>query len=372
MGLPTVTGFIKSDLRLSASTAGLAVSSYLLGKLLGSYGAGLAADHFGESRVLVTGAMLTAAMYLVAMTVPFPWLFVLLGIAGLTGSGSTPAGGSLIRNAFPPRKRGMALGLRQTGIPVGGLIAATLLPWMAHAYGWRWSIATAAVVSAVAAVPMLLYAGARRVGGRATLHVPRRIAITRDVCLLTVWGTTAVMGQFGLLVFLPLDLHQRKHLSLTAAAMFVAVIQASGIVGRLGWGWVSDRTVTYGRKPLLIALTVGGVVASLLLFGVTSSTPIGLWALATVVAGLTLVGFQGLWVTMLTEASLDNAIGAATGFAVTFTLLGGALAAPLLGAVADAAGTYRAVWALLAVVLFASLAPALALGGPVNVSPDAI
>src|SRR5207248_159156 len=43
-GLPTLNGYVKAELGVSAAVAGLAVSSFAFGKIFGSYAAGLAAD----------------------------------------------------------------------------------------------------------------------------------------------------------------------------------------------------------------------------------------------------------------------------------------------------------------------------------------
>ena len=49
-------------------------------------------------------------------------------------------------------------------------------------------------------------------------------------------------------------------------------------------------------------------------------------------AGSSLVGFQGLWVTMLAELSPPDRVGATTGFAITFTVTAVTLTPPVLGA----------------------------------------
>jgi MFS family permease len=358
MGLPTLTGFLKSDLHLSAATAGLAVSSYLIGKTSGSYVAGRLADTIGETKVLVVGACLTGLLYLVAVLTPYPAMYGVFAIAGLAGSGSMPAGGSLVRNAFPPRLRGVALGLRQTGIALGGLIAAASLPWIARAHGWRWSLAISAVATIVAVVPLLCSTEARDVASRVSVRAARGVkVVTREVGLLTVWGTIAVTGQYVVLVFLPLDLHARRHLSVASAASFVALLQGAGVVGRVGLGWMSDRWAPQGRKAFLFVVTVGAVIGTGALSLISGSSGLVFWIPLTLVEGITLVGFQGLWVTMLAEAAHRTRVGAAMGFAVTFSIAGGAIAPPLFGLAVDATGTYRTVWAILTVLLIVSLAP---------------
>ena len=59
-GIPVLTGFIKTDLGVSAAAAGLTVSAFTVGRALGSYAAGVAADQVGERRVLIGGGLATA------------------------------------------------------------------------------------------------------------------------------------------------------------------------------------------------------------------------------------------------------------------------------------------------------------------------
>jgi MFS family permease len=355
-GIPTLTGFVKADLGLSAATAGLAVSAFAFGKIFGSYVAGVAADRLGERRVLVFGGLATASFVALAVTLPLAGLFVLLILAGTAGAASTPAGGRLVLLAFPRNRHGLALGIRQTGIPIGGLVAAAILPWVAHASGWRWSLVVAACMTAALVVPLALTPIERDrelevVHGRSPMR-------DRNVRLLTVWGCLVVSGQYAVLAFLALDLHRSAGLTLASASLLVAVANASGIVGRVAWGALSDRALARGRKPLLLVLTGAGLAGSLLLLATPRSAPTAVLALVAAFVGLALIGYQGLWVTMVAEAAGPERVGAATGFAITFVTMSIALSPPLYGAVADAAGTYRAIWAALAGVLALAFVPA--------------
>jgi MFS family permease len=162
---------------------------------------------------------------------PLTALFPLLVLGGVASAASTPAGGRLVLVAFPRERRGLALGLRQTGIPIGGLISAALLPWIAHAWGWRWALALAGGVAGIAVLPLVL-AAVERVE---LPHVERRLtrspARNRNVRLLTAWGCLVVSGQYALLAFLALDLHQSAGLSLATGSLLVAVAQAAGTHG---------------------------------------------------------------------------------------------------------------------------------------------
>jgi MFS family permease len=355
-GVITLTGFIKLDLGLSAFVTGLVVASFGLGRIAGAYAAGLAADRIGEQRTLLVGGLATAAIVLVASMTPLPVFVPLMVLAGAAGASATPAGGRLVLLAFPRNRRGFALGIRQTGIPVGGLIAAATLPWIAHAWSWRWSLAVAACVTALTAVPLLTL--------RAVPPPPREqgpqqhVGRNRDLLMLTAWGCLIVTGQYALVAFLALDLHQGAGLTLAEGSILVAVANIAGITGRVLWGLVSDRHRGGSRKAYLLTINVVGLIGALLLFVVPPTAPIALIGLIVALAGVALIGYQGLWITMIAEVAGPARVGAATGFAITFVACAIAASPPLYGLVADLAGTYRAIWAVLAGVLVVALVPA--------------
>jgi MFS family permease len=178
------------------------------------------------------------------------------------------------------------------------------------------------------------------------------------VYLLTLWACLIVSGQYALIVFLALDLHETASLSLAGGALLVALANATGIVGRIAWGAASDRALSRGRKPLLLVLTAVGLAGVLLLLLVPRDAPLPLLAVMAAIAGVSLIGHQGLWITMLAEAAGTRQVGAATGFAITFVTISMALSPPLYGLVADVTGSYRAIWAALAVVVALAFIPA--------------
>ena len=359
-GIPTLTGFIKADLGLSGAVAGLTVASFAIGRIFGAYGAGVAADRVGERRILLLGALFAAAFVALAAVTPFPFFLVLFFLGGVAGASSTPAGGRLVLLAFPRNRHGLALGIRQTGIPLGGLIAAATLPWFASLVSWRWSLVLAAGIAVLCIVPLThLRADPTEDDRPPAPAVRARLRHDRNLVLLTSWSCLIVTGQYALLAFLALDLHQRSGLSLERGSLLVALANASGIVGRVAWGGVSDRALSHGRKPLLVVLTAACLVAALALLATPSSASTAVMAGVAILAGLTLIGYQGLWITMIAEVAGPVRVGAATGFAVTFVGIAIALSPPFFGLVSDIAGSYRAIWGVLSVLVALAFIPAL-------------
>ncbi|MGH3343528.1 MAG: MFS transporter, partial [Carbonactinosporaceae bacterium] len=119
-GAPTIVGFIKHDLALSAGAAGALVAAIPAGRVLGSYAAGRAADSLGERVVLVVGASVMGLFVGLSALAPLAGLVVLLVVAGAFAGTATPAGSKLVLVSFPLRRRGLAMGIRQTGVPLGG------------------------------------------------------------------------------------------------------------------------------------------------------------------------------------------------------------------------------------------------------------
>jgi MFS family permease len=366
-GVLTLTGFIKLDLGLSAFVTGLIVASFALGRIGGAYAAGVAADRLGEQRTLFVGGLATAVIVLIAAASPLPVFVPLLVLAGVAGASATPAGGRLVLLAFPRNRHGVALGIRQTGIPVAGLIAAAVLPWIAHLTSWRWSIAVAAGVTLLMALPLLTLRDAPR-PPRPVEPLPH-VGRNRDLLMLTAWGCLIVTGQYALIAFLALDLNQGAGLSLAEGSILVAVANVAGIIGRVLWGLVSDRHAGGSRKIYLLTINLVGVLGSVLLFVVPRTAPIALLTAIAALAGLALIGYQGLWVTMIAEVAGPERVGAATGFAITFVSSAIALSPPLYGLVADLAGTYRAIWLVLTVVLLIALVPAMLVREPAAEPP---
>jgi predicted MFS family arabinose efflux permease len=359
-GLPTLNAFIKTDLGVSAAVAGIAVSSFAFGKIFGSYAAGVAADRLGERRVIVAGAVAVGVLTIVAATAPSLLVFGVLFFAGLASSTSTPAGGRIVLLAFPRERHGLALSIRQCGIPAGGLFAAALLPWLAHMWSWRWSLAVAGFITIMTVLPLSFSPIERgyELEGRHRDGPTEHPARDRNIRLLTVWGCLVVTGQYTILAFLALDLHENAGLSLVDASLLVALANATGIIGRVVWGSVSDHALSRGRKPLLLLLNATGLVAAIALLVTPRSAPIGVFVAVAALGGFALIGYQGLWITLLAEMAGPRRVGAATGFAVTFVQISIALTPPLYGLVADVSGTYRAVWGVLVCVLLLALIPA--------------
>lgn len=103
---------------LSLAEAGLLAAAPNVGLLLTLVLWGSLVDRWGERAVLVTGLALATSAATAAL---FATGYVALGIAfvaiGMFGACTGSASGRVVIGWFPPQRRGLAMGIRQTSIP---------------------------------------------------------------------------------------------------------------------------------------------------------------------------------------------------------------------------------------------------------------
>jgi MFS family permease len=81
--------------------------------------------------------------------VVFASLLACLVAAGVGWSIVNPAIGRAIIELFPANERGLAMGIKQMGLTVGGVASALALPQLAAQQGWRVALALCAVVALI-------------------------------------------------------------------------------------------------------------------------------------------------------------------------------------------------------------------------------
>ena len=112
---------------------------------------GIAADRFPRFPLIGAGVALWSAMTALSgwarsfMQLAIPRIFVGVGEATLT-----PAALSMLGDAFPPRRLGMAVGVYYAGIPLGLAVALISSSIIAPRYGWRVSFFVLGVIGLVA------------------------------------------------------------------------------------------------------------------------------------------------------------------------------------------------------------------------------
>ncbi|MDH5616480.1 MAG: MFS transporter, partial [Acidimicrobiia bacterium] len=148
LGVGALAGFIQEALDLSGAQTGLLITAFALAPLAAMIPTGRWLDRGSERLVITSGALLLAAGAMLAgLSGAYVPVLLLLFVGGAGYSASQPGGSKVVAGWFPIDQRGLAMGIRQTGLPLGGAIAAAILPVLASEFGWQRALVVAALVA---------------------------------------------------------------------------------------------------------------------------------------------------------------------------------------------------------------------------------
>lgn len=324
--------YLHRERGLSLVEAGLLASTSMLGTMLTLVAWGAVVDRIGERLSLTIGLAITTAAGLGAtLSTSYAALAVFWLLVGVGAASTNSASGRLVVGWFPPQRRGLAMGIRQTALPLGIGIAAFVVPVAAQASGLRAALLLPTLLSAVttAAVVALVvdpprptreeaaelgqldnpYRGSRRLG---RIHVASMLLVVPQI---TVWTYMLVW------------LIEARDWSTSAAGALVASTQLLGAAGRIGVGWWSDRA---GSRLGPMRIVAVAALATLLALGLLEETRLAV--VLIVVATTVTVADNGLAFTAVAEIGGPYWSGRAMGVQNTGQFLAAALVPPVVGA----------------------------------------
>jgi sugar phosphate permease len=330
---------LREEYDLSLGQIGVVLAASWVGTTLTLLPWGLAADRFGERAVLATG-MLGSGLLLVgaAFAGNFAQLVGLLALVGAAGAAVNSSSGRAVMYWFGPEERGLALGVRQTAIPLGGLVAALTLPALANAGGSQAAFLFLAGLMGVGALAGALVLRGREDADGIEPASVRRTIVDSKLWRLSIGSGFYLYAQIAVLGFGVLFLVDEHGFSEQSAALVFAAGQVVAMAARIGAGRWSDLVRSRLGPLRLVGLAM---VAAMLVTALLAGGPVLLLVPVLVIAcGLTMA-WNGLSFTAAAELAGAARSGAAIGVQQTFLALGG-VGAPVL----FAASVAQTSWAL--------------------------
>jgi sugar phosphate permease len=338
VGLPALAPAIRAHYRLSLGETGVVLAAIGIGMLLTLLPWGLLADRLDERWVIAAGLVgAGAALAGAATTSGFGSLVGALVAAGALGASVNAASGRAIMAWFPPGELGLALGIRQTAIPIGGALGAALLPVLG---GTRPAFLALGGACGAGAIVAVVFMRRTRVSEPELVDVGKPL---RDPRMWLLGGGTAVYvtAQIAITGFVVLFLHEHRNVSTHAAAALLAAINVLAIGARIAVGRVSDRLRTRLRPLRAIGVALAAATAAV---AALTDAPLAALVPAFAVAGVVSMAWNGLAFAAAAEAAGARRTGAALGFQQT--LLGVVIAAVPPAFAAVASSSWRLAFAL--------------------------
>lgn len=345
--ISTVSPFLVPELGLSRTQYGTLATVTFAAAALASLSAGKVVDRTGVRQVMwwlvfgALGAMLAAA------AAPGYWVLLLAVVAsGVVQALSNPVTNRLAAQWVPLGRRGLVMGIKQSGVQMTQAGAGLVLPSVALLAGWRGAMALAAATTLLLGVVLVW----RYVPKEDRIRRDRSTAITSSLPPSVWWlaGYIFLIGAAlqGVNFYLPLFGFEELGLPVGRAGMLAAVIGSIGVAARIGWGRLSERL---GGRPAMLIVSLGGAGAMALILASVSVHPWLVWV------GAVLLGATGVAANVVVMVSLlhtvqPEAIGRASGMVALGMYLGFTTGPVSVGALVDALGHYSPAWAALIIV----------------------
>ena len=346
--LPSITAgtlapFIVAETAVSRSAVGVLYASFHLAGAFFTIISGRLADTFGVRRVLVTMPLISAvALVIIGFSDGLLTMSLGMFLCGVAFSVSNPGTNKLMADRIPAGPRlGLAIGIKQGGIPLAAVIAGSAFIAGAEAFGWRASFVGGILIGCLIMLLLALRirvdqttnrpaAGDSSDGNRAPLITLAVVGFGMGT------GMSIVMAYFVLYL-----VESDAALSPVAAGWIFAFAGGVGIIGRIGWS-VATRPGLQWKN--LIATSIGALIAGL---SMALGMPLNPWMLVVlpIMIGIFILGWSGIFqVAMIYESGSRVGRGSGIGFTgYGFGLMSGP---SLFGAVLGLTDSYELAWSV--------------------------
>src|SRR5688572_5031219 len=347
----------------------LAVDPVLVGYQVGlTFGAATVASVYSGIAVLRWGAARTTQVSMLLCLAGLGLLalphvgWVVIGSL-LVGSGmgcASPAAAHLIVHHTAAERRHLMFGIKQTSVPLGGVVISLIGPALAVTVGWQWALALIGIFAAAT----LLLAGSRRAAWDADRQPAGAVRFEPFGGVPLVWrqdslrwialSATLFSGIQRILVsYTVVYLVAEGGYGLVEAGILLSLAQAGGALARIPMGWLADR-VKSGIAVLTLLCILMILSSAVLVFldpGWPKPAVYGLFLLL----GVSCLGWNGLVHAECSRLAPSGMVSLVAG-GTSFFVFGGVIVGPPLFAVAyGAIGTYSGTLWLMVILGAAAL-----------------
>jgi len=361
---PVIAPELALSLGVEASMIGYQMSLIYGAAMLGSMSFAWMVARYGGCRTTQIGMACCVAGLAAGFHSSIAALAVTSVLIGVAMSINLPAAAHLLFRFSPPQHRNFIFSLKQTGVPLAWALMALIAPTVTLTWGWRWALALV-LLSALATLLAMQPARERWDDDRRP-DLPVRARVFEGVQL--VWRLPALrwlgVAAFGMAfvqlcvsTFTVIMLVEEGGYSLVEAGLMLSVAQIAGVLGRIAWGWLADRT--HDALRVLHGLTAGMLLCCIAVAFLQPGWPVLMTAVLFAVFGATAIGWNGLYTAEVARRSPPGQVSIATGGAMVWNFAGILAGPTAFTLVYQQLGSYAWTYGsmvLMVVVIFCALA----------------
>jgi len=355
-GMGPIATFYQTEWNLSSFQAGFIVSAVNIGPIFSMIVFGYLMDKKGEKQIIGWGSILLGFSALLLMLAnSYTVLIILLVVVGIWYGSAQTGGSTAIVKWFPDKHRGLAIGIRQTGIPIGGALASVILTYMYHHY----NLTSVHLVQGLVAIAgglifLLIYQEPKNhiaaVASSVTFKEKMSaIKNNKELYPIYIVGIVMMTLQMILVAHFMSYLHQEGDYSLTEAGQYLSLVLLGGMIGRVAIAWISDQFFAQKREHLLIMVMASAVILTVLLPFILQEKILML--LFCFLLGFVALGWYSLYIACVTERSNPHYVALTVSAALTLNQLFIVIAPSLFGFMVTVFSSYQLAMDIVAIFI---------------------
>lgn len=351
--------FWKEEYALTNTESGLLVSVVNVGPLFCMLFVGRLLDQYNEKILIsISSFLLGGSLLLTNIVSGFNGLLFVLLLIGMFYSVSQPGGSKVILKWFRKENRGLAMGIRQAGIPIGGALAGVLIPFLTVQYNMTYAINSIACICIMGGVLFFVFykepyvqEEARKGHNNISFWMELKVVICKkELYPIYITGICMISLQMVLVGHFMKFLAGEQSITFIVAGTVFSVMFFSGMIGRIALATISDVLYKGNRRiPLFIAVCASIGLMLLLVMNIHTITSGVLYSVSALL-GFFSIGWFSLFIAEVAELASEESVGITVSVALTLNQIAIIVAPVLFGYIVDEKG-YAYAWLCIVVLL---------------------
>ena len=271
---------IAENLNISIPTAGMLITAYALGVMIGAPIMTLWFGHFPRRKALIILMGIFTLGNLFAAIAPNYWGLMGARIFTSLNHGAFFGIGSIVATSVVPKdKQASAVAMMFMGLTIANIGGVPLATWIGQNIGWRMSFALIAILGVITMLSLWKALPEGEHGQRPDVKAELKVLTRLPVVLALLTTVMSAGAMFTLYTYIAPSLHHITHATPTVITFMLVLIGIGFSIGNHLGGKFADLSVSKTLIGFLVVLMV-----MMLLFPILAKTTIGA-AIALIIWG---------------------------------------------------------------------------------------
>ena len=271
---------IAENLNISIPTAGMLITAYALGVMIGAPIMTLWFGHFPRRKALIILMGIFTLGNLFAAIAPNYWGLMGARIFTSLNHGAFFGIGSIVATSVVPKdKQASAVAMMFMGLTIANIGGVPLATWIGQNIGWRMSFALIAILGVITMLSLWKALPEGELGQRPDVKAELKVLARLPVVLALLTTVMSAGAMFTLYTYIAPSLHHITHATPTVITFMLVLIGIGFSIGNHLGGKFADLSVSKTLIGFLVVLMV-----MMLLFPILAKTTIGA-AIALIIWG---------------------------------------------------------------------------------------